>query len=98
MEKPAQDTGTQPAPEPVIRPRVVVVDDQPDTLRILKHRLAQWNWDCFAFPDGPSALNFLGDTPVDLIILDVSMPDMDGYEVCTRLKANDFTKDVPVLF
>jgi len=54
--------------------------------------------DCTTFSDGPSALNYISSHPVDIIILDVMMPGMDGFEVCRRLKANERTKDVPVLF
>jgi signal transduction histidine kinase len=54
--------------------------------------------ECQALPDGPSALAYLKEHPVDVVILDVMMPRMDGYEVCRKIKANERTRDIPVIF
>lgn len=80
------------------RPRVLAVDDQRDALRLLQIRLQNAGMECFACPDGPSALQFLEKELVDIVILDVMMPILDGYEVCRRIKANERTKDIIVLF
>src|SRR5438105_2348315 len=80
------------------RPRVVAVDDQPDALRLLELRLSAGGMECAAFPDGSSALQFLEKELVDVVILDVMMPAMDGYEVCRRLKADPRTRDIPIIF
>ena len=53
---------------------------------------------CFPFSDGRSALEFLKTNEVDTIILDVMMPEMDGYEVCRRIKEDERIRDIPVLF
>lgn len=79
-------------------PRILAVDDQPDSLRLLQIRLQAGGMECFAFSDGFAALKWLEDNPVDTIILDVMMPKIDGYEVCRRVKANPKTTDIPVLF
>jgi DNA-binding response OmpR family regulator len=83
---------------PQARPRVLAVDDQPDALRLIQLRLESGGMECFAHPDGPSALAFLKENPVDVIILDVMMPRMDGYEVCRKIKSNERTRDIPVIF
>src|SRR5262245_43275334 len=80
------------------RPRVLAVDDQPDALRLIQLRLETGGMQCFAHADGPSALAFLKENPVDVVILDVMMPRMDGYEVCRKIKANERTRDIPVIF
>src|SRR3954467_13081653 len=83
---------------PSLRPRVLAVDDQPDALRLIQLRLEAGGMECFAFSEGTSALTFLKENPVDVVILDVMMPFMDGYEVCRKIKANERTRDIPVLF
>src|SRR5688500_13256997 len=80
------------------KPRVLAVDDQRDALRLLQIRLQNAGFDCLTAGDGPSALELLGKELVDIIILDVMMPQMDGFEVCRRIKADDRTRDIPVLF
>jgi signal transduction histidine kinase len=80
------------------KPRVLAVDDQREALRLLQIRLQNAGFDCVTAHDGPGALELLGKEPVDVIILDVMMPQMDGIEVCKRLKADERTKDIPVLF
>ena len=54
--------------------------------------------ECVTFPDGRSALDYAFKNPIDVVILDVVMPGMDGFEVCRQLKANELTRDVPVIF
>lgn len=80
------------------KPRVLAVDDQRDALRLLQIRLQNAGYDCVTAADGPSAIELLSKELVDLIILDVMMPQMDGFEVCRRLKAEERTRDIPVLF
>jgi len=80
------------------KPRVLAVDDQRDALRLLQIRLQNAGFDCLTAGDGANALELLGKEPVDIIILDVMMPQMDGFEVCRRLKADERTKDIPVIF
>src|SRR5688572_20140041 len=79
-------------------PKILAVDDQPDSLRLLQHRLESGGMQCIPLTDGDAALNFLQHELVDVIILDVMMPRLDGYEVCRRLKADKRTRDIPVIF
>jgi CheY-like chemotaxis protein len=80
------------------KPRILVVDDTPDSARVIRARLHHAGMDCLTAHDGKTALEIAASQPFDVILVDVSMPDMDGYEVCEHLKANDETRDVPVLF
>ena len=75
---------------------ILIVDDTETNIDILLELLN--DYDIAVATDGQSALEIaLEDTP-DLILLDIMMPEMDGYEVCTRLKSNDITKNIPVVF
>ena len=90
-------TASQPV-SPEHKARVLAVDDQRDALRLLQIRLQNAGMECFTCADGASALQFLEKEPVDIVILDVMMPNMDGYEVCRRIKGHERTKDIIVLF
>src|SRR3954471_17708962 len=76
------------------KPRILAVDDQRDALRLLQIRLQNAGFDCLIAADGQSALEVLKKEDVDVIILDVMMPQMDGFEVCRRLKAEERTRDI----
>lgn len=84
--------------EPAAAPRVLAVDDQPDSLQLLRRRLQAGGIECVTCSDGAAVPGLLERETVDVIILDVVMPGVDGYEVCRRLKANERTADIPVLF
>lgn len=79
------------------RPRVLAVDDTPDALRQLRDCLKALNAECFTCGSGNSAVEFLGKELVDLAIVDVSMPGMDGFEVCRAIKHDPRTADIPVI-
>jgi DNA-binding response OmpR family regulator len=80
------------------RPKVLAVDDQLDTLRVLQLRLKVAGMDCFTCTSGRAALDFLAKQTVDAVILDVMMPGMDGFEVCRLIKADPHSRDIPVIF
>lgn len=77
---------------------VLVVDDTPDNLSLMSGLLKDF-YKVKVANNGEKALKISeSDNPPDLILLDIMMPEMDGYEVCTRLKANEKTRDIPVIF
>ncbi len=79
------------------RERILVVDDQPVNVRTLNEILRQ-DYNISVATNGSNALALVAaDTP-DLILLDIMMPEMDGYEVCRRLKADETTCSIPVIF
>jgi PAS domain S-box-containing protein len=77
---------------------ILIIDDNPTNLRLFQDVLKIRGYTIFSAISGKAALEFVETTPVDLIVLDVRMPVMDGYEVCERLKANEHTHNVPVIF
>jgi diguanylate cyclase (GGDEF)-like protein len=79
-------------------PSVLIVDDAPENLVLLQHLLGKEGYDVRVAPGGRLALQSVQVSPPDLILLDVRMPDIDGFEVCRRLKAEDLTRDIPVIF
>jgi two-component system cell cycle response regulator len=77
--------------------RVLIVDDIPTNVRLLEARLSAEYFDVLTASSGPEALEICDNNEVDIILLDVMMPVMDGFEVCRRLKSNPRTHHVPVL-
>ena len=78
--------------------RVLVVDDTPANLDLLSRTLEEGGLEVTVAPRGEVALRLVGINPPDLILLDVRMPWMDGFEVCRRLKADAATRDIPVVY
>lgn len=80
------------------RPCILVVDDTPENIQILAHALTK-EYEVRVSTNGLAALEFLREHgKPDLILLDIMMPDMDGYEVCRQIKANPAHRDIPVIF
>ena len=77
--------------------RILVVDDSADNIDILISMLRD-DYMVAVARNGTKALQMACKNPPDLILLDIMMPEMDGYEVCRQLKANDATKNVPIIF
>ncbi len=77
---------------------ILVVDDTPANLRLLVNVLQQHGYKVRPVPDGNLALQVVQASPPDLILLDILMPDLSGYEVCQKLKADPNTKDIPIIF
>ncbi|MBF0357216.1 MAG: response regulator [Magnetococcales bacterium] len=76
---------------------VLIVDDQRSNIDLLKNILTEFN--LFVALDGRKALEVAGfSVPIDLILLDIMMPEMNGYEVCRQLKNNQYTKEISVIF
>ncbi|AUI70137.1 response regulator [Beggiatoa leptomitoformis] len=80
------------------KPNLLIVDDNPANLRLLVSLLTDSGYKVRPVPSGALALSAAQLLPPDLILLDINMPDMNGYEVCQRLKTESTTKHIPVLF
>jgi two-component system, sensor histidine kinase and response regulator len=78
--------------------RILVVDDQPVNIQIVGTVLGNMGHEIIPAADGPTALKRVALRTPDLILLDLLMPDMNGYEVCIQLKINPDWKDIPVIF
>ncbi len=77
---------------------ILVVDDNQENLKVVNSLLKEENYKIALALDGKSALDTLEKTRIDIILLDIMMPGMDGFEVCKILKSNERTKNVPVIF
>ncbi|UCH81346.1 MAG: response regulator [Nitrospiraceae bacterium] len=78
-------------------PRILIVDDEPKNIKLLEAFLIPFNYELLKAENGEDALTIIDRTQVDLVLLDVMMPIMDGYEVCRRIKATDTTRMIPVI-
>lgn len=80
------------------RPEILVVDDNPNNLKLIHAVLTLNNYKVRIAKSGKMALRSASSTPPSLILLDITMPEMDGFEVCSCLKKDPVTKNIPVIF
>ena len=85
-------------PLPATPRDILIVDDMPDNLRLLSTMLSSHGYQVRKAINGQLALQGAQLSPPDLILLDINMPKMNGYEVCEKLKLSENTKDIPVIF
>ena len=78
-------------------PKILVVDDEPDVVDLLERTLKGEGFEVVSAYDGIGAIDVACNDRPDLILLDIMMPMMSGYEVCAQLKSNPTTQDIPVL-
>lgn len=81
-----------------VRQTVLIVDDSVENIEVLGEVLSSDYEVRFALSGRDALKCFEGDDPIDLVLLDIVMPEMDGYQVCKALKAEEKTRDIPVLF
>jgi CheY-like chemotaxis protein len=77
--------------------KILVVDDEPDIVRVVVKIMEARGHTVTTAADGPEALERVSSDPPDVVILDLNLPRMDGWEVCKRLKTGDGTKHIPVV-
>ncbi|MGL5835740.1 MAG: two-component system response regulator [Waterburya sp.] len=77
---------------------ILVVDDIADNLRVLSASLGERGYQVRCVKNGTMAIFTVKQEPPDLILLDIKMPDLDGYQVCEKLKADELTRDIPIIF
>ena len=76
---------------------ILVIDDEPINIEVLETRLKLSNYNVISAPDGVDGLQLAGEKRPDLIILDLMMPRMSGYEFCKEIRKNDMLKDIPLI-
>ena len=77
---------------------ILIVDDNPANLELLSDLLDDAGFEIWVARDGESAIRKAEYAPPDIILLDVMMPGIDGFETCRRLKSNPLTQEIPVIF
>ena len=78
--------------------KILIVDDEPDIVKVVSFRLQKEGYTVTAAVDGQQGLELAAAVCPDLILLDVTLPKVNGYEVCKRLKASEALKAIPVVF
>ena len=79
------------------KPTILIVDDEERNIRLLKAMLMAKNYNLLEASHGEEALRLVSETPPDMILLDVMMPRLDGFEVCRRVKQDEKTRKIPVI-
>jgi len=82
----------------MVRNKILIVDDITENIQVVANVLRDEGYNLSYAKDGKTALERVEKTDFDLILLDVMMPDMDGFEVCDKLKANPKTNEIPIIF
>jgi PleD family two-component response regulator len=77
---------------------ILVVDDNPENLKVVSNFLKNMGYNIALALDGSNALKVLKENKIDLILLDIMMPEMDGFEVCQKIKEIEDLKDIPIIF
>jgi PleD family two-component response regulator len=80
----------------ITKPKILIVDDEPFNVELLEGYLSK-DFDILKAYNGTEALLIVGTNPPDLIILDIMMPGMNGYEVCGRIKGDEKTTSLPII-
>jgi len=77
--------------------RILIIDDSTTITKLVKYQFMADGYDVVTADDGPAGLKAAEEYDPDLILLDVMMPEMDGYEVCRRLRAVENTRSIPIV-
>ncbi len=81
----------------MIMGKILVVDDSPTELKVISHTLVSGGYDVVTAKDGEEALQLVSSQPVALIVLDVIMPKLNGFQVCRKIKTSDQHKDIKII-
>jgi len=80
------------------KPKILIVDDQPINIKIVQRKIEKEGMEVLVAGNGHECLDIVSKNKPDIILLDIMMPEMDGIETCSKLKANDETSDIPIIF
>ena len=81
----------------MIKQNILIIEDDKHISKLVNYNLEKAGYECFVVSDGEEGLKILGKHSIDLIILDIMLPKMDGFEVCRLIKQNPRLKDIPVI-
>ncbi|MBU0502271.1 MAG: response regulator [bacterium] len=77
--------------------KILIIDDEPDMVEMISMRLKAFNYETISAGNGEEGIKIANQQKPDLILLDLMMPVMDGYETCKQLKEDDKTKKIPII-
>ncbi|RAP38917.1 DNA-binding response regulator [Candidatus Marinamargulisbacteria bacterium SCGC AAA071-K20] len=80
-----------------MKKRICVIEDEKDIVRLLSYNLSKEGYEVLSYGSGENAFEFIKTNKPDLILLDIMIPAMDGFEVCKKLKANQETESIPII-
>jgi two-component system alkaline phosphatase synthesis response regulator PhoP len=81
-----------------VRPRIVIIEDEKDIVELVRYNFRKEGFEVESFGRGREGLDYLHRNPVDIVLLDILLPDDDGFDICKRLRADDRLRAVPVIF
>lgn len=81
-----------------MRKRIVLIEDEKDIVELVRYNFRKEGFEFSSFTSGKEGLEHLRRHPVDLVLLDIMLPDLDGFEICKRLRAEDRMKSLPIIF
>jgi len=81
-----------------VRPRIVIIEDERDIVELVRYNFRKEGFEVESFGRGREGLDFLRRNPVDIVLLDILLPDDDGFNICRRLRADDHLRALPVIF
>ncbi len=84
--------------ETITPTKIAIIDDSKVNLKVLETLLKKCGWEVYQAMDGKNGIDLITTVVPDLILLDIMMPGMDGFEVCQRLKQMPHVKDIPIIF
>jgi two-component system, OmpR family, alkaline phosphatase synthesis response regulator PhoP len=83
---------------PSVASRIVIIEDERDIVELVRYNLRREGLEVIGFSRGREGLDYLRRTSADLVLLDVLLPDLDGFEICRALRADDRSRSLPVIF
>jgi len=81
-----------------VRHRIVLIEDEKDIVELVRYNFAKEGFEVTSFTSGRQGLEHLRRSPADLVLLDIMLPDLDGFEICKRLRSEDRLRSLPVIF
>src|SRR3990172_3804631 len=81
-----------------MRQRIVLIEDEKDIIELVRYNFRKEGFEVSSFTSGKEVLEYLRRNPADLALLDIMVPDLDGFEICKRLRSEDRSRSLPVIF